>query len=342
MNEFEQYSPSIDLAAEKRLISKIGFGYFTFIIAASLVQLLLGLLFGILKYDISSSIWGYWAFALLPMYLVGAPLCWLILKGFPPLQFQKFKLPFKRWLFFLVISITLMYAGNLVGQAFSALFGAIFRSNPGNTVESMVLSSSTWITLLFAVIIGPIIEEIFFRKLLIDRLQRYGDKAAILISALMFGLFHGNFYQFFYAFALGVIFAYVYARTHMLRYCISLHMVINFMGSVIAPFILKLTTAGQLDAVDIILTTDSMEAVSALGAASPQILGTLFAGMYGLLIIGCVITGLVFLIKNFKKSVLYEGPVTLPAGSRFSTFFLNPGMLCFLILSLIVFILALI
>lgn len=341
MNEFEQSLPTIDFPAEKRLVSKLGFGYFTFIIAANIAQFLLGLLLAVLKVDVTASLWTYWAFALLPMYLIGAPLCWLIIKSFPTPQFTKFKLPFKRWLVFLLISITLMYAGNIIGQIFSAVIGAMMGTKPSNAVESMVLSSNTWTTLLFAVIIGPMVEELFFRKLLIDRLQRYGDKAAILISALMFGLFHGNLYQFFYAFALGVIFAYVYARTHMLRYSIALHMVINFMGSIIAPLILQVSTSGQPSAMDAMQSGNAQEALSLLGSSAPQLLGTLLAGLYGLLIIGSVVAGLILLIKNFKKAVLFDGPVILPKGKRFGTLFLNAGMLCFLLLCIAVFIIAL-
>ena len=52
----------------------------------------------------------------------------------------------------------------------------------------------------------------------------------------MFGLFHLNLFQFFYAFGLGLMFGYVYMRTSQLRYSIVMHMIINFNGSVLAPW----------------------------------------------------------------------------------------------------------
>lgn len=52
-------------------------------------------------------------------------------------------------------------------------------------------------------IIGPIFEEILFRKILIDKTIKYGARISIIISALLFGLFHGNVNQFFYAFLMG-------------------------------------------------------------------------------------------------------------------------------------------
>lgn len=57
------------------------------------------------------------------------------------------------------------------------------------------------------VVMAPICEEILFRKILIDRIRLYGDKAAILVSSVVFGLSHGNFYQFFYAFGIGLVLA---------------------------------------------------------------------------------------------------------------------------------------
>ena len=94
-----------------------------------------------------------------------------------------------------------------------------------------VSSVSLWAVFLFMVILAPIFEEIFFRKVVIDRLRRYGDLPAIIISGLVFGLIHGNFSQFFYAALLGMVFGAIYVHTGKLGYTIFLHMLINFMGS---------------------------------------------------------------------------------------------------------------
>ena len=84
---------------------------------------------------------------------------------------------------------------------------------------------------------APIFEELVFRKLIVDRLIKYGEFIAIFTSGLTFGLFHGNFQQFFFAFALGALFAFIYARTGRIRYTIGLHMTINMTTSVITAFL---------------------------------------------------------------------------------------------------------
>ena len=47
---------------------------------------------------------------------------------------------------------------------------------------------------------------LLFRRLLVDRMVKYGEATAVLFSGLMFALFHGNLNQFVYAFTLGVFF----------------------------------------------------------------------------------------------------------------------------------------
>ena len=65
--------------------------------------------------------------------------------------------------------------------------------------ELPVPEECPWFTFTFSVVLAPVMEELIFRKVLIDRTIVYGDKAAVVLSGLLFGVFHGNFHQFFYA-----------------------------------------------------------------------------------------------------------------------------------------------
>ena len=67
-----------------------------------------------------------------------------------------------------------------------------------NPIESFLDGKSVWLSLVFVSIFAPMVEEFIFRKVLIDRMRVYGDTAAIVVSALMFGLFHGNFFTIFF------------------------------------------------------------------------------------------------------------------------------------------------
>ena len=168
-----------------------------------------------------------------------------------------------------------------------------------------MLEGSNWIwSLIFAGILSPIIEEMMFRGVMLNKLRRYGDKVAIITTAILFGLFHANFSQFFYAVALGMIFAYVALKTGTIKYSIILHIVVNIMGGVILP--------------------------AAIGDGSNIVV----AGCVGLVLLAIVIIGLVLLIKNRKNISLLDGEIKLEKGTAFKTIWVNVGMILYVVICL--------
>lgn len=83
-------------------------------------------------------------------------------------------------------------------------------------------------------VLPPIFEEIAFRGILMQSLRRFGDGFALLISALLFGLFHLNMVQAPYAFLLGLWFGYLVLRTGSLRISMVLHACINLSAGVMS------------------------------------------------------------------------------------------------------------
>lgn len=82
--------------------------------------------------------------------------------------------------------------------------------------------------ILSVVVCAPVLEEILFRGLIFESCrERFGSGAAVLISALLFGLVHGVPVQIINAFVVGLIFGYVYLRTGSLLSVILLHVVNN-------------------------------------------------------------------------------------------------------------------
>lgn len=238
----------------------------------------------------------------MPMYVVGAPISWLLVKDLPtPCRLQENRLPFRQFLIFFCISISVMYIGNYIGLALMSIVNGIQGKPLMNPVNDIVESLDTWMIFILMVVMAPLFEELLYRKLLIDRICQFGDKTAILMSGILFGLSHGNFYQFFYAFGLGVIFAYIYLNTGRLRYTIALHAIVNFMGSIVALYVAE------------------NEAVM---------------NVYGVFLLVAMILGIVFLFKFRRRLVMLPAYVEIPKGRRFQTLFLNIGMVLFFLVSL--------
>jgi membrane protease YdiL (CAAX protease family) len=102
------------------------------------------------------------------------------------------------------------------------IFGYSFM----NQIESASLESKTVSMFLYAALFGPIAEELVFRGFLLRSLQPYGRKFAIIMSALMFGLFHGNLPQGIFAMAVGAILGYV-AMEYSIVWSIFIHILNN-------------------------------------------------------------------------------------------------------------------
>lgn len=314
MEENEILSPN----PARKTFNRLGFGLFTIAAVTILLQILLGALTAA-GLPVSENTWILWLITFAPLYLVGIPLGLLVMRKAPREEAAPVRLGVGNFFVFLIMCFPLMYGGNLIGTLLSSLLSGGSAQNPLN---SFAFDSSP-LKILVIVVLAPLAEEFVFRKQLIDRTVRYGEKTAILFSALSFGLFHMNLFQFFYAFALGLLFAYIYVRTRRLRYSLALHMIINFVGSVLAPYLvsrmgedtLAQLSGGQVDP-------------ETMAALLPQIGGFL---LYLFAILGLSIAGLILLIVKLPKLVFRPAAEELPKGQAFPVAYLRPGYLLFVL-----------
>ena len=80
-------------------------------------------------------------------------------------------------------------------------------------------------------ILAPIFEEIMFRGFILKVLkENYNAVIAVIISALLFSLFHTALHQIFPTFIMGLLFGMLYVKYKSLIPCILLHMFNNFLS----------------------------------------------------------------------------------------------------------------
>lgn len=281
----------------------------------SVLQILLALVLARLAPSFSDSYWYSWVLSMLPMYLITMPLSLLFYRAVPRQKIPRREMSFPIWLCTLSLCFGLTYLGSIVGNLLNSVIGALSGEVPENALQSVTEQSPTWIILLFVGILAPVLEEIFFRKLLIDRLYVYGDLPAILISGILFGLVHGNFYQFFYAASLGIVMGYVYIRTGKLRYTVALHMAINIVGSVYTSEMLK-----KLD-LTLLEQNPTLGFFSCFGGIS------MMAAYY--VFLGLVVISLPFAIFFLRKRIrMRRGARRLTAGEWTRVLLFNPATWC--------------
>lgn len=269
-----------------------------------------------------------WILSFAPIYLIGFPISILLFKRLPVDKAQPQKISIGRFIILFIECIALVYIGNIIGTALSLLLSRGQATNPVLEVTSNI----SIIQVLVTAIIAPIIEEIMFRKLIIDHTVMYGEKVAIIYSAFTFALFHMNLFQFFYALAVGLIFGYIYVKTKSIKYSIIMHIIINFFGGVIAPFIVSSVN------VDVLQNIEMLSEAEIIKYIIPAL--TLF--MYLIILFGFVITGIVLFIINVRKVSFNHTELDIPKGQVFKTAYLNVYYILFFSICLIFIILALI
>lgn len=308
----------------RRSYSLVGFGFTLLSVVAITVQLLMLYLPGMIMGEgdrlSGTSLW-MWLCSSVPMYLFAFPACFLMLQVLPAQAPEKRSLTKKQFFLLLPMCACLMYGGNLVGTLLSLLLS---WGKADNALMGYAMDNSP-LKLLVMVILAPTLEELICRKLLIDRTVRYGEKLSVLMSGLIFGLLHQNLYQFFYAFALGTLFAYVYVRTGKIKYTIFLHMIINFLGSVVAPLILS---AVDMEALSIM--ADQGFTMDLFMRILP---GYTLLMAYSSALMGVSVWGLVLLIIKCRRLTWSEGEhLGFKQGLKHAL--VNVGMIIYILLCL--------
>ncbi len=310
-----------DFKQAKKTFSRIGMGLSVILLVASLLQALWVLIPKAIWGEdnwLASSSWGIWVGSFAPMYLIAVPLGLLILKKLPGTTPRDGKMSLGRFLLYLLMAYPLMYGGSFMGVLLSSLLSG---GTAENALTQYAMDTSP-LKIIVMVILAPLMEEFIFRKQIIDRVGKYGEKTAVLFSGLLFGLFHQNLFQFFYAFFTGCLFAHMYIRTGRLRYPALLHGIINFQGAVVAPWILGLLDLDAISNIDPNLPPE--ELLSLYGSMMP---GLAIYLLYALLLLALSFAGLVVLIVKLTQLTWRETELELPRLMRFKAPYLNVGVI---------------
>lgn len=290
------------LRAHCQYFSRLGWAMFAQMMAMLVVQVVAAVPVALLAPQLLSDSVFLWVLSVFSVYGVGFPLFCLVIQAVPPPPRPEAR-PLGPARFFqcYVICLCAMYLANYLTLALTGLIGLLRGEAVTNPVDQ-ISAYPTVLNLLLGCVIAPVTEELMFRKLLLYRLRPYGDRFALLTSALCFGLFHGNLNQLFYAFAIGLVLGYIALCTGRIRQNILLHAMINFISVGLIPLLEPLGESGTM--------------------------------LLAALVLGAIILGIVFFIALRRELRFAPGTVSLSTGWKWRVFFENPGVICFCLLSL--------
>lgn len=268
----------------------------------------------------------YFLVSMLPMYIIAYPLIFLLFKKVPvQMSGEKKKMRVSHFVLAFLICYAGMYLCNIFGNIITFIIGIIKQNPVDNVMVDLIGSIHPAVNFLIVVICAPIMEELLFRKMIVDRTAHYGEGVTIVFSGLLFGLFHGNLVQFAYAFFVGAFFAFIYIRTKNIKYTILLHMLINFFGSFVSSIVLELSGYGNV----MEATTSGASEAELMAVMMENIVGIMFFFLYALCLFGFVIAGVIIFFVNLKKFRLQAGELVIAKGQRFKTVILNVGVILY-------------
>ena len=181
-------------------------------------------------------------------------------------------------------------------QSYFAAFGFVIPESDFSIQQPSVLALVLQFT--YVIIVGPVVEELIFRGLIISVLKPYGKWLAVFFSAFSFGIMHGNIPQAVATFTSALVMGAVAVKCNSIVPTIIIHIINNIFAS-------------YFDFSDIIGWPYASEIYMAV-----QIL-TMFAGVFVLMVFG------------WQLLRVQESRYALTLKQRMGAVFLNAGMLAF-------------
>lgn len=110
-----------------------------------------------------------------------------------------------------------------------------------NFTDAYKLSSvPIFVQIISSGMLGPILEEYLFRCIVYNKLKEFNkDKKAIILTGIIFALFHSNIINGIYAFIINFVLIYLYNKYKTIKAPIIMHIVLNTTIIILLPLILK-------------------------------------------------------------------------------------------------------
>lgn len=176
---------------------------------------------------------------------------------------------------------------------------------PNNSIVVPDGVMGTIISIVGAAVVAPLTEEFAMRGVVMGSLRRYGDRFAICVSAVLFGLMHTNLQQIPFAFIVGLALGFAVIKTDSIWTGIAVHSANNLIATVIT-----------------IVSTKLPIEISML----------LNLGFFALCLISAFV-GILMLRENDDKVLIQKDNKILSERKAAASFFTSPFIIAYLVLA---------
>lgn len=174
------------------------------------------------------------------------------------------------------------------------------------------------VSIIAPIIFAPIFEELLFRGVVLKNSEPMGQWFAIIISGIIFGLWHENYPQFLFASVLGCFSAFMLIKTRSIIPSMILHFLINTISTVSQLFLKNYNM--DIEEIANVSSTELLKSVNL-----PFIL---FVALLNILLFGLIITAIVFfiieLVKHKGKANLKKSVFNISTPGKIAVFMSSP------------------
>lgn len=143
------------------------------------------------------------------------------------------------------------YATGILTSVIESIFGVTFTMPENDAVINNV--PMFFVSVLSTAVVPAFVEEFAIRGTVMQPLRRYGDKFAILMSALVFALMHGNMLQIPFAFVAGIAIGYAVTVSGSMWVGVAIHFLNNLMSVLMQTAVDNLSNTAENIAILVIL-----------------------------------------------------------------------------------------
>lgn len=224
------------------------------------------------------------------------------------------------WCFkWIIITMGFAYIASIISNIFFMIIEYMTETTLNeasfNFGDSVI---GTVVLIIAPVIFAPIFEELLFRGVVLKNSEPMGQWFAIIISGIIFGLWHENYPQFLFAAVLGCFSAFMVIKTRSIIPSMIAHFSINTISTVVQLFFKNY----NIDIEEIA----NMSNYELLNSVNLPFL--LFAALIEIILFGLIITAIVFfiieLVKHKGKANLVKSVFYINTSRKIAVFMCSP------------------
>ena len=127
----------------------------------------------------------------------------------------------------ITLSVGLQTAASMIAAIITAILKLFGLEAPTADLSATTSLPANLLMYFYACLLGPVLEELLYRGVLLQSMRKYNEKFAIFLSAVIFGLMHQNYQQFILGFLVGIPLAVVTIKSGSIIPSIFTHIIMN-------------------------------------------------------------------------------------------------------------------